>query len=613
MSSLFSTLQSSTPSSPSPLPPQDYAATLTTKLVQLLKSIDYPYEINEDSIHSTISNLFKSNNGTSSTKPTATFLEWLINNVTAETNWPGYPECKKDLLQPINSLSNTSISNDMDDGQLDNILQNLDHEHQQLQNTLMSLEMELSDLKALEIQSSDANRLLDMEIHDTSVQFDAIALKLSETAHSVLSEYLAPINVDMDHGKGNGPTSIETDQEQSSPKWFIYQCQEELQQIQNLDITYLDEMGSLIQQIVNLIALPRTSTSPAGQSHAITHLDRILKRDPSQERELVRLCSTYRATKMNHIRVVAQLKCLEGELQYMKDLEMKYEDTNTGNEDTTADFKMYTIASSRNQQIQKTRQQEIELISTQRETARLKDEMEQLLSYPENDRRQSASSTFSDNGASGGVLVDICEQISRNDIELRFLSTAHSEYISNQENALKELDSIVNRLLEYFCLGVVIEQTLELEKNAIQNQKDTLWAITEELREHNEQSAQLHRSSKLLDVDMDINKNIERQDERANRMSQSKNPNELLEVFKQSTDILAEAQKERQILQENLSQMLNGRDILERVLYRHSSTNQVQFAPRELQLAKDDLTNRTRQLQQNYSLFNDHLNTSQRM
>ncbi|KAF9166289.1 hypothetical protein BGX20_000271 [Mortierella sp. AD010] len=589
---------------------EDHVALQTSKLIQLLKSIDYPHEISEDAIRSALSSHYHGDHSSSPT-PVAKFLDWLIDNVSAETNWPGYQQNQPESLGIFDDPPNIKV--DVDDNREDDAtLQYLDREYQQLQDTLASLEMELLDLKTLESHAIDTNKSLDMDIHDSSVQFDATASKLSETARSVLSEYLPPsslnmdVDIDMEHRK-----SEEVGQEPKqgpSSKRFLYQCQEELLQIQKLDTAYLKDAEDLYQLILNVIDLPKnnvafndsTSRSSLTQTPAISHLDQLLKRNPAQEQELVRLCSTYRATKMSHIRVMAQLKCIEEELRYMKDLEMKHE--GNGNhedeQDVTGDYRMYTIASARNQQIQKTRQQEIELISVQRETVRLSEEMDQLLSNPASHEGGQDLSALMDNsdGAAGGVLVDICERIARSDIELRFLSAAHLDYIREQEHAIKELDSIIERLLEYYCLGVTVEQTLGTEKDIIQRQKDTLWAAIEELQDFNEQSKRLRCS-----MGNSLNSGNQRSQQNGKR-------NELFDAFKRNADLTIEAQEERQKLQEHLNQMLNVRDMLDKqLLHRHSSTNQLQFVPKDVQISKDELVNRARQLQQDYTVLNNEV------
>ncbi|KAF9387080.1 hypothetical protein BGX21_000650, partial [Mortierella sp. AD011] len=570
----------------------------------------YPHEISEDAIRSALSSHYHGDHSSSPT-PVAKFLDWLIDNVSAETNWPGYQQNQPESLGIFDDPPNIKV--DVDDNREDDAtLQYLDREYQQLQDTLASLEMELLDLKTLESHAIDTNKSLDMDIHDSSVQFDATASKLSETARSVLSEYLPPsslnmdVDIDMEHRK-----SEEVGQEPKqgpSSKRFLYQCQEELLQIQKLDTAYLKDAEDLYQLILNVIDLPKnnvafndsTSRSSLTQTPAISHLDQLLKRNPAQEQELVRLCSTYRATKMSHIRVMAQLKCIEEELRYMKDLEMKHE--GNGNhedeQDVTGDYRMYTIASARNQQIQKTRQQEIELISVQRETVRLSEEMDQLLSNPASHEGGQDLSALMDNsdGAAGGVLVDICERIARSDIELRFLSAAHLDYIREQEHAIKELDSIIERLLEYYCLGVTVEQTLGTEKDIIQRQKDTLWAAIEELQDFNEQSKRLRCS-----MGNSLNSGNQRSQQNGKR-------NELFDAFKRNADLTIEAQEERQKLQEHLNQMLNVRDMLDKqLLHRHSSTNQLQFVPKDVQISKDELVNRARQLQQDYTVLNNEV------
>ena len=54
-----------------------------------------------------------------------------------------------------------------------------------IRKTLAALEQELADLKILETHAIDTNKVLDLDIHDTSVKLDATVLKIEETARTV--------------------------------------------------------------------------------------------------------------------------------------------------------------------------------------------------------------------------------------------------------------------------------------------------------------------------------------------------------------------------------------------------------------------------------------------
>ncbi|KAI1292999.1 hypothetical protein EDD11_008521 [Mortierella claussenii] len=652
-----------------PIPPtsfrssssQDHVSRQTARLIHLLESTEYPYEISEQELRNALSTFYctesqqqplhASLHGRSTAQestPVADFLDWLLENVSAETNWPGY-RSKQTLSPPLTLDSIDRLLDQADHGEgsdydeEDAALLSLDQEHAQLQSTLSCLERELSDLKALEIHAIDTNRQLDMDIHSISVQLDANVTKLEELAHSVLAKHLpkTPISVER-------TTRTDVDMSDgivSSNKRFLYQFQDQLTEIQQLDRSYLHTITSMVDQILNTVNTPSiyatnsssslSSTSapasapvsaPAPPPSSTSHLEWLLKRNPAQDRELVRLCSTYRATKMSHIRAMAQLKCLEEQLRYMKDLEAQYPgDSDNQSNDLTGDYtRMYTIASSKNQQIQQIRQQEIELISVQRETARLMDEMEQLLSDPHrapspssvghgdsrmrhrssNGKRNSlpSNSTSYDTSATEGVLGDICERIARTDIELRFLSAAHRDYLREQEHAQRELDKVVDGLLEYYSLGLVIDKMLEQEQGVMQMQVETLWAAVEEVREAREQSRRIHRVWKT-NFQGSRSTHIENLETGPDR-----DTSDLLEAVKESERLAVEAQHENQTMQDHIEQMINIRDFLDNeLLNRHSSTRELHLVPKAVHDIKSDLAKRTRKLQQDYTTLHDQV------
>jgi hypothetical protein len=373
-------------------------------------------------------------------------------------------------------------------------------------------------------------------------------------------------------------------------------------------------------------------------------LDQLLKRNPAQDQELVRLCTTYRSTKMSHIRAMAQLKCIEEELQHMKELDATYqaleEEEEMADQDTTADHTLYNkSASLRNQQMQQTRQQEIELISVQRETARLEEEMGQLLSdpvptstlQPVTERgggggglsSSRGSSTRSLNGKASqshhhehhhhsmetdtheGALVDICERIARNDIELRFLSAAHRDYIRDQEQAIKDLDGLVDQLAEYYSLGVTVEQTLTLEKDAVQTQKSLLEAVIQECQEIRDSSRRLHELGKRVGPTTEGDNKMEGE-EGEEETSGTRQGIELFEQLKQHDHLTMQTRQERKTLQENVRQMASVKDHFKReLLYRYSGTEEIHWTPKEVHEMKKTLVRQTQDLQQEYVDLSD--------
>ncbi|KAG0380418.1 hypothetical protein BGX24_008437 [Mortierella sp. AD032] len=585
---------------------QEHIVEQTNRLVQLLESIDYPHEISPDAIYAQLADQYSTTTPgdlttTDFTSTSATqFVDWLLDNVSAESNWRGYV----DQTGRIVSLDDADRELDEEEGEL--TLTALDQHHWQLQNTLASLEKELEDLKILESQATDTNRLLDMDIHDTSIKLDATAAKLESTARKVSKGYLGQAQ-DRDQ---HMDISVDGSRTQS----FIYQCEDDLDYIKQLDKAFVETSELLYNHILSSLALVPITPATVNSTPSLT-LSQLMKRNPSHDQEIVRLCSTYRAAKMSHIRAVAQLKCLEEELRCMKLLDAKarqriQEEEAAEEENRTGDYSLYTIASSKNLLIQKSRQQEIELISIQRETARLKDEMEQLLSDPE----QPITARLGPQGQEGvevdededmarrGVLVDLCERIARCDIEMPFLTAVHEDSMREHDQALKELDQTVDRLLEYHCLGIAVEQTLEREKEAIQSQKDLLWAAVSECQNLHIQSTRLHG----------IAENCQQHNQRAAHADvdlvaiQKRDAEEIAQLLGRSMEQRREADEERQTLQEHLQDLMSARDLMDdQVLRQHSSTNQIQFVPRGIQDLKDDLSQQARQLQQGHVFLRD--------
>ncbi|KAG0322306.1 hypothetical protein BGZ99_003396 [Dissophora globulifera] len=662
-----------------------------SRLVHLLQSIEYPYEISLDDIRAALSNYYSNPKtqhqhhspafssfevSSDSTLAVEHFLNWLIENVAAETNWPGYaPAQQRRSIHLVDGSADSRLpGEDAHEDEL--ILQSLDQEHWQLQNTLASLEQELSDLRALETHATDVNRGLDADVHDVSVQFDATATKLLDTTETVLSQYLTAssdlqrrdqdsrADADADVGMDVSTFGRESSRSTSATaitsgalgvsaesRQFLYQYQEELREIQQLDAAYIAAAESLLKQIMDTITVApviittnsteklssRSKSSSTSSTSSwsmqssssllssLAHLDQLLKRNPTEDKELIWFCSTYRATKMSHIRVMAQLKCLEEELTYMKDLDAKHGGEHAENgtkshvgtlaDDLTGDYSMYTIASSRNEQIRNSRQQEIELISVQRETARLMEEMEQLLSDPITgpskgngaaaDQNSSDDSNGYGNevGDSGGVLFDICERIARNDIELQYLAAAHRDYLRAQEQAFKELDGTVVQLLEYYCLGMATEQTLAVEKEMIQQQKDILEAVVQECREFRQQSKWLHVLAQISDGRGREHSALVGSDTPSKIKS-----DQLLALIDQHQDLESQAQQEQEAMQISMQETIDAEDVLRNeLLYKHSTTNQIQFVPKTILDAKDDLAKRARKLQHDYDTLSDQM------
>ncbi|KAF9950844.1 hypothetical protein BGZ72_007561 [Mortierella alpina] len=609
---------------------EDHVAHQSTKLIHLLESIHYPHPIPTQDVHAALWNQYTAQHEQAAATTAATdsaaakFLDWMLDSVSAETNWPGYqlPVSSVALIGDNTNVDGHDTTENQDDE--DNALLALDREHWQLQKTLAALEQELADLKILETHAIDTNKVLDLDIHDTSVKLDATVLKIEETARTVFSEYFAPthstspagphaaLSANKDKaikvmGKGRNGSHVASSSSTSLQKRFLYQCQDDLLCIQQLDKEFLENIDLLYKHILDTVDLSSSTqrTHTVSSSPASSHLEQILKRDPVQEQELVRLCSTYRATKMSHIRAMAQLKCLEDELEYMKRLDAELDEEDVArdgeDEDRTQD---YSIANTRTLQIQHSRQQELELISVQRETARLMEEMEQLLSDPP-PRAGGHSGGTSGHGdemeGHQGVLVDICERIARSDIELRYLTTAHRDFIRQQEQAKQQLETMIDQLLDYYCLGVLVEQVLCTEKSTIQHQKHILWAAIEECQEQLQQSKRFSRAAEIS-----AGRGINNQPGTGNglRMKSSEEDpqTQLWKLFKQNEHLKAERDQELVEMQQHISQLMNVREHMDsQLLHEHSSTNEVQFVPRNIHILQSHVAEMTADLQREYS------------
>ncbi|KAF9308373.1 hypothetical protein BG003_011204 [Podila horticola] len=519
--------------------------------------------------------------------PAAKFLEWLLDNITAATNWPAYEAHPTSL----SDITESDFDRVLDESQ---IIQTLDREHAQLQNTLASLEQELADLQSLEYETVDTGRVLDMDVHDTSVEYDSTIEKLGELAHHVYSKY---------------DPCLQSNNTTGSPE-FLYLCQRELQHIQLLDQQLVELARSIHDNIINGFELdPKTSSTSQQQKqpqlpqqtqqHVLFW--QLLKQNPAQDKELVRLCSVYRATKMSHVRAMAQLQSLEEQLRYMAEidaqltLQKQQEEEQAAREaDVTGDH-MYTIATAKNKVIQQTRQQEIELISVQREKARLMDELEQLLSEPDGQRVVAESQDIDSeiDPTRRGVLVDICERIARTDIELQYLTVAHQEHIEKQETALKDLQRIVDQLVEYYGHNQIVEQALAQEQDQIRQHKDVLWALIQELESrsppHEDPSQR-----KRLEHELPSNATP--------RAPATVDFQTLFTTLQRHLELGADIRKEQESLVENVDQLLRTKNLLlHNVVHQHSTTNQVCFEPAEIQQAKERLVQRVQESQQEHT------------
>ncbi|KAF9581382.1 hypothetical protein BGW38_001624 [Lunasporangiospora selenospora] len=694
---------------------QDKVASDARRLAHLMESTQYPDPISLPDIQDALLDLYLSPTHLSSfsskqasfdrsnTLPEQDhgldFVHWILDNVSAEYNWPQFQrptsllsiqnltdiqglddDSVQDLLQKAGKDAPVdSYKDDLDNDTNLSLLDTLDQEQLQLQSTLSQLEKELEAMKRLESKASDTNRILDMDIHDLSIQHDAVVAKLEETAHSVYGSYFGqnsgssqPAHLrtsDMDLDKTPGRAYVGTRGDPSSSKKgsrdltttrFLYQCREELETIQQTDTVFLQSMEEFYRDLLNSISLstpsqPHSTTAAETTPPAPMYLESLLKHNPDHDKRLVQLCSTYRATKMSHIRAVAQLKCLEAEVEYLrtlydqqtqeeKDRAREEESLQDGN--STTDFDVLAKASKRQLAAmasqQQSRQQELELITVQRETARIEEELDQLLSQPTFtstatslytslsavvsaatlavDRQKlglvgkdtdkggasklssavpmdashleepvaNANSIYADEpndeGVSmgGGVLIDICERIAQSDIELEYLKAAHRDHLQVQERVLSDLESLKNRLVEYYSQGVMVQDLLRLEREHVQEKVDLLSAAVLECQTQEELSSQ----RKLIST-------------AGSKRPHPTKDHRLKTLWEEHLKMRDQEKQQRQLLEQQVQQLGDTVETLEhRLLNQHSTTGQVLLNSTKVLEAKRELVRRARELYQ---------------
>ena len=105
----------------------------TNRLIQLLESIDYPHEISPKDLYAQLADQYSTTPPGAltsvdfSSSPTAQFVDWLLNNVSAESNWPGYNG------QVEYSISLNHADRGLDEEEAEGALSDLDQQHWQLQ------------------------------------------------------------------------------------------------------------------------------------------------------------------------------------------------------------------------------------------------------------------------------------------------------------------------------------------------------------------------------------------------------------------------------------------------------------------------------------------------
>ncbi|GJJ75373.1 hypothetical protein EMPS_07731 [Entomortierella parvispora] len=639
---------------------RDHVARQSRKLIHLLQSMNCPQDMySADELERALLDQYQLEGENAHylgeqrlASPSSQFLDWLLQNVNTTTNWPDHR--KNDRLWDSREGEDMALENkdagDDEESIFEEEMRSLDQEHLQLQQTLAAMEKEMADLKALESYTRDQERALDLDLHDISIQFDAMLRTLEEGAQKSTAEFLpstisgsgsvAGLNIFHHSQRGTQSSSSRSfPANQDTAKGYLYLQLETLQELQQMDKAFADQMDSYYDQIMSNIEC-RDTSSTTGHTAAFSSLplasrfEQLLKRNPAEDKELVRLCSIYRATKMSHIRATAQLKCLEQELDFMQALYTQKE-VGDAREQAAADQDMTTeyvvsVANSK-MKLQRSKQQhELEMISVQREISRLEGEMEQVLSDPDppavrtptkrdpridlmgdvHGRDQDEGGEPRDEDERRGVLVDVCERIARTDLELRFVSAAHRDYIETQKRALLDLDQSLDRLLEYYCSGVLMEQILEKERDAMKTQKDLLWAAIQECQDHQRQSNKLRTelsraqngTQESLQSSSTFSPSRSTLDKDRMTLSQQRESDEFLGLVKRNEDIQERISDERwTMVHTHIGEVSSVvEDLNQRLLHQYSSTEEVQFVPREVYDAKRSLESRSIQLKQEY-------------
>ncbi|KAF9977866.1 hypothetical protein BGZ73_004621 [Actinomortierella ambigua] len=455
------------------------------------------------------------------------FLDWILNNTSAATNWPGYE--RRDMQETL-QLADYGNDRDYDDDQgsvadLDQEYENLQIQHDQLQHTLDSLNEELEQLQLQESKSADAARTISMQTNDLSVRMDTTLATLEETAFRAF------------HDSATWQDSATAGPVANSPMisaQHLYQCHEQIAKIQMLDEQFLAEMERMINDRLDSdpfrdvrvafeqygesglqsadkmgAANPAAEITTDGPT-SIFHL--LLASDQAMDQEMVELCKLYRYTKMNHLRTVATLKGLEKQVQVLQEVNnqlteavahQKQEQQNPSSHHSSASTgssltdsltgkTAQTTAGAKVAALQQMRQSEVALISAQREASRLMEELDQTLSAPlPPSSHVGGGSTSSLRGSTGyendnvlGELGDIgsnmtelYDRIARGDIELRFLEARYQDYVRSQKAHLAELDKAIDSLLDLYGCNQAVALMLSHEQTSIQHGKDMLGSL----------------------------------------------------------------------------------------------------------------------------------------
>ncbi|KAG0226720.1 hypothetical protein BGW41_004102 [Actinomortierella wolfii] len=626
--------------------------TRAQQLIALLTATGFPNAANLDAI-AIEEHLHAALQHSPQDKAAEQFLDWILDNTSAATNWPAYE--RPDLQEALLIEDNNSDQDDLDG--LDREYESLQMQHDQLQLTLDNLTAELHQLQLQDSEAADAIRSLSTETSDLSVRMDTMLASIEETAHKTIKDSATW------HGDLNSPTTSTE---------YLFQCHEQLTKIRALDEQFLGEMERMIND--RLENDPFRVVQQAFQSHEAEHNEgnttypqdpdessiavssifhSLLASDPAMDQEMVELCKLYRSTKMNHLRTVATLKGLEKEVEVLQKINAEWieavtrqtqddqyqassslrsssnaEDKATSPELSASSYALtgkgvQTIAGAKAAALQQMRQNEIALISTQREASRLLEELEQTLSVSAptttttavppsmggSRLSSSAGSTGLGESNGGDELVDIStnmteiyDKIARGEIELRFLEARYHDYIRSQKAHIAELEKAIDALIDLYGCNQAIALVLRQEQSLIQQTKDTLGSLVMYLGRVPATSTTSTTTSSQFPSGKGENPATTTPDQhRAKNLLA-----DYTEIHQRRAELTQQTKELAREIHSNVTGLSRVQQALEhRLLYRHAATNSEHpqsFTSKQLRHAQEVLSTKSEELQNQVEL-----------
>ncbi|KAG0233995.1 hypothetical protein BGW42_006976 [Actinomortierella wolfii] len=611
--------------------------TRAQQLIALLTATGFPNAANLDAI-AIEEHLHAALQHSPEDKAAQQFLDWILDNTSAATNWPAYE--RPDLQETLLIEENNSDQDDLDD---------LDREY----------ETELHQLQLQDSEAADTVRSLSTETGDLSVRMDTMLASIEETAHKTIKDSATS------HGDLNSPTISSTE--------YLFQCHEQLTKIRALDEQFLGEMERMIND--RLENDPFRVVQQAFQSHEAEHNEgnttfpqdpdessiaissifhSLLASDPAMDQEMVELCKLYRSTKMNHLRTVATLKGLEKEVEVLQKINTEWieavtrqtqddqyqtssslrsssnaEDKATSPELSASSYTLsgkgvQTIAGAKAAALQQMRQNEIALISTQREASRLLEELEQTLSVSASTTTTTAAAPPSMGGSrlsssagstglgesnGGDELVDITtsmaeiyDKIARGEIELRFLEARYQDYIRSQKAHIVELEKAIDALMDLYGCNQAIALVLRQEQSLIQQTKDTLGSLVMYLgRIPATSTTSTTTSSQFLSGKGENPATTTPDLHRAKNLLA-----DYTEIHQRRAELTQQTKELAREIHSNVTGLSRVQQVLEhRLLYRHAATNSEHpqsFTSKQLRHAQEVLSTKSEELQDQVEL-----------